>query len=130
MKILLIDDDEMSLELMAAILEEAGYSTLLAENAIAAAEILNSTPDVALLVCDMFMPMINGIEFFRELRTQGNPQAFILLTGNDPTPLMAEEPAIDACLLKDFDLAQTLPQEVARLLARQPVTSSRTTHES
>lgn len=120
MKILLIDDDEMSLELMAAILEEAGYSTLLAENAIAAAEILNSTPDVALLVCDMFMPMINGIEFFRELRAQGNPQAFILLTGNDPTPLMAEEPAIDACLLKDFDLAQTLPQEVARLLARQP----------
>lgn len=120
MKILLIDDDEMSLELMAAILEEAGYSTLLAENAIAAAEILNSTPDVALLVCDMFMPMINGIEFFRELRAQGNPQAFILLTGNDPTPLMTEEPAIDACLLKDFDLAQTLPQEVARLLARQP----------
>ncbi len=130
MKILLIDDDEMSLELMATILEEAGYNTLLAENAIAAAEILNSTPDVALLVCDMFMPMINGIEFFRELRAQGNPQAFILLTGNDPTPLMAEEPAIDACLLKDFDLAQTLPQEVARLLARQPVTSSRTAHES
>ena len=53
-----------------------------------------------------------------ELREQGNTLPFILLTGDAPDGLRASEPRLDACLLKDFSLDETLPQVIRDVLAR------------
>lgn len=120
MRILIIDDDEMVLALMAAVLEDEGYAVSLAANALEGAERLASPPACDLILCDQHMPLLTGIEFFRELRENGRHLPFVLLTGDDPAPLLAAEPRLDACLVKDFDLEEKLPKLVENLLAHPP----------
>lgn len=121
MRILIVDDDPFSAELSAIILQAAGHETLVAEQALDALEQLDAHPDLALVVSDMHMPLMNGLELFRELRERGRCQPFILLTGDAPEQLHAQEPEIDACLMKDFSLEETLPALVAELTQAGPV---------
>lgn len=119
MQILLVDDDPLAGALAAAILEEDGHKIVLAENALEAMEQLNGNRNIGLIVCDMNMPLMDGLELFAELRAQNNQLPFILLTGDDPATLCRREPRLDDCLLKDADLEQTLPRAVRRAGAGQ-----------
>lgn len=123
MNILVVDDDPLAAAMVAAVLEALGHTVLQAENAIEAAEQLNVHSDIALVVSDMNMPMVSGIDLFRELRAQGNLLPFILLTGDAPEGLLAQEPRLDACLTKDFSLDEALPQVIAQVLAQQRPTA-------
>ncbi|TDQ38198.1 response regulator [Thiopseudomonas denitrificans] len=116
MKILVVDDDLLAAEMTGAILEASGYQPLIAENAIEGLELLGTNPDIAMVVSDLNMPLVSGIDFFRELREQGRQIPFILLTGDAPDSLLQSEPDLNACLTKDFDLAETLPSIVSQLL--------------
>lgn len=123
MNILVVDDDPLAAAMVAAVLEALGHTVLQAENAIDAAEQLNAHSNIALVVSDMNMPMVSGIDLFRELRAQGNLMPFILLTGDAPEGLLAQEPRLDACLTKDFSLDEALPQVIAQVLAQQRPTA-------
>ena len=123
MNIRVVDDDPLAAAMVAAVLEALGHTVLQAENAIEAAEQLNAHSDIALVVSDMNMPMVSGIDLFRELRAQGNLLPFILLTGDAPEGLLAQEPRLDACLTKDFSLDEALPQVIAQVLAQQRPTA-------
>lgn len=120
MKILVVDDDLMAAEMTSAILEASGYQTLIAENAIEGLEQIGSN-DIALVVSDLNMPLVSGIDFFRELREQGSTLPFVILSGNEAGALMQTEPRLSACLTKDFDLAESLPQIVGQLLSSRPL---------
>jgi CheY-like chemotaxis protein len=115
MQILIVDDDPLAAELSAAILQAAGYHTCIAEQALDALEQLATNPALSLIVSDMHMPLMNGIELFAEVRERGYPAGFILLTGDDPDGLRAEQPGLDACLMKDASLEHSLPRLVAEL---------------
>ena len=121
MQILVVDDDSLAGEMIGAVLEGMGHEAVLAENGVDAADKLNSQAGIKMIISDMNMPMVSGIELFRELREQGNTLPFILLTGDAPDGLLAREPRIDACLLKDFGLDETLPQVIKAVLARYGV---------
>ncbi|GEO83040.1 response regulator [Pararhodospirillum oryzae] len=121
MKILVVDDDALAGELTGAVLEDAGYEVVLATNAMEAMEALDDAPaeaPVALIVSDMHMPMISGIELFQTLRDQAVMIPFVLLTGDDPRVLHQSEPRLDACLLKDPTLEETLPGVLTRVLTQ------------
>jgi CheY-like chemotaxis protein len=118
MKILVVDDDAMAGEMTGAVLEGAGHEVVLAEDGIDAATKLNADASIGMVISDMNMPMVSGIDLFRELREQGNALPFILLTGDEPDGLLRQEPRLDACLLKDFTLEDSLPQLVDAVLAR------------
>lgn len=61
-KILLIDDDESTLESLSTYLEELGYNVFTARNGITGLEVVkNISPDV--IVSDIRMSGLNGIEF-------------------------------------------------------------------
>ena len=118
MKILVVDDDGMAGELTGAVLEELGHEVVLAEDGVDAAGKLDADPSIELIVSDMNMPVVSGIDLFRELREQGNTLPFILLTGDEPDALKSREPRLDACLTKDFMLEATLPGVIADVMAR------------
>lgn len=118
MRTLVVDDDAFAGEMTAAVLEGMGHAVVIAENAIEAMEKLAADPTVGLIVSDLNMPMVSGIELFRELRSQGVTLPFILLTGDDPAGPSSAEPLLDACLLKDFTLEESLPAIVAAVLQR------------
>ena len=110
MHILVVDDDPMAAELTAAILEETGYSVITAEHGVEALECLDGNQSIEAVVSDMNMPLISGLELFRAIRDRGLCLPFILLTGDDPTPLLLEERSLTACMTKDHHLETRLPQ--------------------
>jgi chemosensory pili system protein ChpA (sensor histidine kinase/response regulator) len=66
-QILVADDDANIRELAALHLRAAGYSVRLAEDGVAAGyAVLESLPD--LILCDLHMPRMTGLEFVAALR--------------------------------------------------------------
>lgn len=118
MKILVVDDDALAGAMTGAVLEGMGYEVVLSEDGVDAASQLNADAAIDMVISDMNMPMVSGIDLFRELREQGCALPFILLTGDEPEGLLAQEPRLDACLLKDGSLDESLPQVMQDVLAR------------
>ncbi len=116
MQILVVDDDPLASEMIAAVLEDQGYQVFQAEQAIAALELLGQQADIKLIVSDLNMPLMSGVELYRELKEQGSKVPFILLTGDDLETAKAQEPAIDACVMKDFSMEETLPAAIAKVM--------------
>ncbi|WP_114416601.1 response regulator [Marinospirillum perlucidum] len=116
MQILVVDDDPLAGEMIAAVLEEEGHQPVLASSAIEGMEKLNEEEAIGLVISDMNMPLVNGIDFFRELREQGNQLPFILLTGDDPQKASEQEAGLDACIMKDFSLDESLPGVLNQVL--------------
>lgn len=116
MQVLVVDDDSLAGEMVAAVLEAHAYQPIIAASAIEAMEQLNAHPEIGLIISDMNMPLVNGIEFFREIREQGNTLPFILLTGDDPEAARQQESGLSACIMKDFSLDESLPAIVRNVL--------------
>jgi CheY-like chemotaxis protein len=119
MQILIVDDDPFAGEMASAILEAAGHRCRRVENPIEALEILSEPEQPSdLVISDMHMPMLTGLELFQELRERGIMTPFVLLTGDDAEPLRARMPDLSDCLVKDASLEETLPETVERLSHR------------
>jgi CheY-like chemotaxis protein len=114
--VLVVDDDPFTAQLTGFILESAGYSVIIAESGMDALEKMANTPSITVVVSDMNMPFIDGIELFAELRGQGDMRPFVLLTGEEAAPLRAAHPDIDAIVTKDEQLQEKLPECVHTLI--------------
>ena len=78
MQILVVDDDPFAGELITLTLEALDYEVIMAEHALAALELLQPAHQIELVISDMNMPMVSGIELFQTLRAQGIDLPFIL----------------------------------------------------
>lgn len=116
MQILVVDDDPLACEMTAALLEFQGYTTIMANDAIEAVQHLDNLDTIELIVSDMHMPLINGIEFLEMLREQDVSLPFILLSGDTPEPELLQTPGLNACLQKDAQLTSTLQHAVTQAL--------------
>ncbi|MDR3744824.1 MAG: response regulator [Acidobacteriaceae bacterium] len=106
MRVLLIDDDAMSRELLAALLGREGYAVQVAESGAAALEVLQQgafAPD--LVLTDLQMPGIYGSRLADMLRSAG-PATALLLAMSGSRPLAQEISHYDGFLLKPFKLAE------------------------
>ena len=119
MRVLVVDDDSFSGEMTSAILEDAGHETVLIESGVEAVELLAGDQGFAVVISDMNMPFVSGLELFEILREEGCQLPFILLSGENPAPLWQREPRLEACLAKDSHLETTLLQTLDRILAAQ-----------
>lgn len=114
--ILVVDDDQFTAEMTGMILEEPEYEIILANSGMEAFGILASDPQIRIVISDMNMPGISGIQLFAGMRERGFKLPFVLLTGDESPPLHLEYP-MDAIMTKDEDLEEILPETVAALLA-------------
>jgi two-component system NtrC family sensor kinase len=79
--ILLVDDEADLREVLDISLSDTGYKVLTAENGTQALNILNDN-DIPVVVTDIKMPGIDGIELLRKIKSK-NPEAeVIMLTGH------------------------------------------------
>lgn len=65
MKILIVDDDEMNIEILVDILEDAGFETTYAENGEEGLAVLedDTMGQIKLILLDRMMPVMDGMEF-------------------------------------------------------------------
>ena len=116
--ILIVDDDDFTAQLTALLLREAGYETLTAEGGMDAIDKIMSDPNIGVVVSDLEMPYLSGLELWAELRESGFTHPFVLLTGQDTEALRQAHPEIDDIIAKDERLSDILPQRIETLLRR------------
>lgn len=68
LKILVVDDDQDIVELLSIYLKNEGYQPVVANSGVQALDQLKANPDIALLILDIMMPGMSGIEVIKKLR--------------------------------------------------------------
>ncbi|MDD2284010.1 MAG: response regulator [Paludibacter sp.] len=79
-KILYVDDEAINLMLFQANLEKK-YHVLTAENAFTGLQYIAEDKYIKIVVTDMKMPVMNGMEFIRKARLIAPEIAYFILTG-------------------------------------------------
>ena len=70
MKILVADDDKEIVELISIYLHNEGYEAVKAYDGKEAMEYVRSTPDIGLLILDIMMPELDGMQVVKALRKE------------------------------------------------------------
>lgn len=68
MKILVVDDDIEIAELLEIYLKNEGYEPIMADDGKEALSKLNTNPDIALMILDVMMPNMNGLDVVKTVR--------------------------------------------------------------
>ena len=87
-RVLVVDDDLMIRGLVKAILQDAGYEIVLAEDGKIAVDLLDREPqplDYCLVVLDVVMPGMNGLDVLTRLKLHPHTSDLpvLMLTGED-----------------------------------------------
>lgn len=83
-KILYVDDEEINLELFAINFKDS-YEVLTAHDGYGGLEVLESNVDISIVISDMKMPGMNGIEFIKKARQKYPNKKYYILTGFEIT---------------------------------------------
>ncbi|RKH74400.1 response regulator [Corallococcus aberystwythensis] len=121
-RILVVDDSPLTRELVANLLEAVGYDTLRAADGPSALEQLEQEgPPVELVVTDLEMPEMDGVELTRRLKTdpaRGRLPVVILTTrGGEADRARGLAAGADGYITKGDLVRQDLVDVVGRLLA-------------
>src|SRR6266545_3874631 len=116
--ILIADDDEANRALMQFVLQaQGGHQVTETSNAAAAAQVMEAV-DPDLVVLDVMMPGISGLEFSRTLRRKGGPPILMVSgLGGVEDRITGLRSGADDYLPKPFDPAEFL-ERVNALLRR------------
>lgn len=114
--ILLVEDDLDIQQLLSEVLEEEGYTAILAANGQVALAMLAATPP-DLILLDYMMPLMDGATFVQEARRLNlrDDIPIILMTAASLAQTRANEVGADSYLSKPFEVAQLL-QAIERFL--------------
>lgn len=79
-KILIIDDEEQLRKALSRIIELEGYEVFQTENATKGLKIFEKESDFSLVICDVKLPDINGMEVLRKIKSKSTHAEVILIT--------------------------------------------------
>ncbi len=120
-KILIVDDEQDVRDIFKDRLEKGGYNPILAENGEDAIALLRSGDNminVGLILCDIRMPKVNGVECITFLKQQAPGIPVVVVTGY-PDPELARDliaKGVKEYLVKPVD-NDTMMNMVNRIVA-------------
>jgi signal transduction histidine kinase/CheY-like chemotaxis protein len=125
--VLVVEDDPDVRELTSAVLREAGYPVMVAEDGPSALALLTSERQIDLMVCDMVMPGgLNGLAVARQARILRPGLVVLLTSGHDTSaePRGTGDAAgppdgVDAVLRKPYGISDLLSMIATLLPAEQ-----------
>jgi two-component system, response regulator, stage 0 sporulation protein F len=104
--VLYVDDEPINLYLFERVLKRKNYQVITALSGYEALGKLKEKNDIPVVVSDMRMPGMDGVEFIRQAKKQYPDKVFFILTGFDLTPEISnamEENLIEKYMQKPFD---------------------------
>lgn len=111
MKILVVDNDPVYLNLLAEVLRLHSFAALTARDGEAALELLKQEP-VDLVISDISMPKMNGMNLYRSIRQDPNLKSLPFAWNSGYRELRdvveVEDPAIDFKLDKSMPIPNLL----------------------
>jgi len=121
-KILVADDDPISLLFTKSLLEDRGYTVVTAEDGeMTLVNLRKELPD--LLVTDLVMPYRNGLEIIQEMRNDpqlaGIPVLVMSMKDREPDIVQGLESGADDYVVKPVH-ALELAARVKKILSRRP----------
>lgn len=99
-KILIVEDEDIKRAVLEEELREAGYAVAAAANPLEAAPLLEKGP-YDLVLTDLRMPGVNGLDFLRDVKRRWPGQEVIVMTA-----FASVETAVEAMKLGAFDYLQ------------------------
>ena len=119
-KILIVDDDPFVREMLATILQSNEYTVETAEDGLAALKKYSGGSGVHLIISDMNMPEMSGLELIKKLRQGGSEVPIIILTGNNEiaVAINAINSGANDYLLKDENIKDTVILSVEKVLEK------------
>ncbi|MEG0918928.1 MAG: response regulator transcription factor [Anaerovoracaceae bacterium] len=101
--ILVVEDDKDIVSLLKLFLENEGYTVLSCNNGIEGREVMDKEK-VDLAIVDLNMPLMNGYEFIKSIRTYSNIPVIILSAQNqDSDKILGLEIGADDYMTKPFN---------------------------
>ena len=123
MKILVCEDDIMTLKALEHKLKNDGYEIITAHDGKQAIDYLNSKIEIDLLLTDLHMPSITGLELISHVRNElksNMPIVMLTRVGLEDTVLHAFELGADDYITKPFS-PDELSLRIKRLLLKGKV---------
>jgi len=112
--ILIVDDDPSTRFVLRLILEREGYDVVEAGNGAAALDLIRPDPLPDMVMTDLMMPVMTGVELIRRLRSE--TMRIVVVSSN---PEAAESLEVDAVVTKPFT-ASKLADRI-RAVANNPI---------
>ncbi|WP_439558619.1 response regulator [Dyadobacter sp.] len=109
MKLLLIEDEPKTLQSIKQGLEENGYEVDIAYDGLIGKQLAKNNA-YQLIISDIIIPGINGIELCREIRSWGNETPILMLTalGTTDDKVTGLDAGADDYLVKPFEFKELL----------------------
>lgn len=123
-RILVVEDEELIRDMVVLAMEAEGYAIATAADGRTALALLQAEPTVGdpfdLVILDLMLPQINGLDVCRLLRHQGNQLPILILSakGSETDRVLGLEVGADDYLTKPFSMRELIARCRA-LLRRQ-----------
>ena len=101
-KVLVVDDEEDIRLFLKQLLEEMGLDVLEAGDGQQALDLYTNHPDFDVIISDVRMPKINGLELLQNLRDLGYKGGFYFITGGDHPSISAQKLNYQGIIEKPF----------------------------
>jgi YesN/AraC family two-component response regulator len=104
-KILFVEDETDLITIISDTLSKLGADFITANNGVEGLEKLKDNPDIKLVVTDINMPVMNGIEMIKNIRESGSDIPCIIMSAHtEPEYLKsADDLNVTDYILKPFD---------------------------
>ncbi len=126
MKILVVEDDESTAQILVAVLTSHNYAVEVASDGEAGLNLVQSF-DYDLVLTDLILPKLDGISLCRQIRSLGLQMPILLLTGQDNghDKAIGLDAGADDYVVKPFDVEELIARVRALLrrggIASQPI---------
>lgn len=111
-KVLIVDDDRSLREMLAGILKVKGIASLLAANAQEAMKLLDTDDRIGLVITDLRMHPVDGLDFIRDIRHSRHADISIVVISGSPhiqDAIAGMHLGIVDFLIKPIEPAQLMP---------------------
>ena len=128
--ILVVDDEPRMRSLLRDFLKRDGFDVLEAENGAQALDLFAGNKDIALVILDVMMPVMDGWEVLREIRRDSQVPVIMLTARSDERDeLRGFELGVDEYVSKPFS-PRTLMARIGAILRRTSGSAPRNVLES